>query len=76
MGTIRADVPVPRRMTPPQDPSAGEGPVRTALRPLRVAKAYAQGDDLRRLRIRRDELRKLIRRTTPIVVREGGSDGK
>ncbi len=56
-------------MTPPQDTS-GEGAVRTALRPLRVAKAYAQGDDLRRLRIRRDELRKLIRRTTPIVVRE------
>ncbi|MDO9355978.1 MAG: hypothetical protein Q7T55_19930, partial [Solirubrobacteraceae bacterium] len=56
-------------MTPSQEAS-GDGPVRTALRPLRVAKAYAQGDDLRRLRIRRDELRKLIRRTTPIVVRE------
>lgn len=56
-------------MTPP-DAQSGEGAVKAALRPLRVAKAYAQGDDLRRLRIRRDELRKLIRRTTPIVVRE------
>ncbi|MBJ7471358.1 MAG: FkbM family methyltransferase [Solirubrobacteraceae bacterium] len=41
-----------------------------ALRPLKVAKYYAEGDELRRLRMRRDELRKFIRRSTPIVVRE------
>lgn len=67
---MRRDVPPRRRMTPPSESTPGEGAIQAALRPLRVAKAYAQGDDLRRLRIRRDELRKLIRRSTPIVVRE------
>ncbi len=44
--------------------------INTALRPLKVAKHYAGADELTRLRIRRDELRKFIRRSTPIVVRE------
>ncbi len=42
----------------------------TALRPLKVAKHYVGSDELTRLRIRRDELRKFIRRSTPVVVRE------
>lgn len=58
-------------MTPPESTDPGvTGAVKAALRPLRVAKNYAGADDLKRLRIRRDELRKFIRRSTPIVVRE------
>jgi FkbM family methyltransferase len=44
--------------------------VRRALEPARYAKVYAQADDLKRLRIRRESLRKLIRPHAPIVVRE------
>jgi FkbM family methyltransferase len=66
------NVPAPRRrMTPPDADAPGvTGAVKAALRPLRVAKNYAGADERKRLRIRRDELRKLIRRSTPIVVRE------
>lgn len=59
---------VPRRMTSEQ--RSGSDLIGTALKPLKVAKHYATGDELRRLRMRRDELRKFIRRSTPIVVRE------
>ena len=55
-------------MTP--DARPGADLIGTALRPLKVAKHYVEGDDMRRLRMRRDELRKFIRRSTPIVVRE------
>ncbi|MEH3053610.1 MAG: FkbM family methyltransferase [Patulibacter minatonensis] len=58
-------------MTPPEaQPPGVAGAVRQALRPLRVARNYAGADERKRLRIRRDELRKVIRRSTPIVVRE------
>lgn len=63
------DVPARGRMTPPNG-NPGSDLLGAALRPLKVAKHYATGDELRRQRIRRDELRKFIRRTTPIVVRE------
>ncbi|MFT4035996.1 MAG: FkbM family methyltransferase [Patulibacter sp.] len=60
-----------RRMTTPESSGPGKGgAVNAALRPLRVAKNYAGADERKRLRIRRDELRKLIRRSAPIVVRE------
>lgn len=66
------DVPViTRRMTPSEStPKGARGAVRAAIYPLRVAKDYAGADDQKRLRIRRDNLRKLIRRNTPVVVRE------
>jgi FkbM family methyltransferase len=58
-------------MMPPESAEPGvAGAVKAALRPLRVAKNYAGGDELKRIRIRRDELRKVIRRSAPIVVRE------
>lgn len=47
------------------------GPLGAALHPLRMVRNYASADDLKKLRIRRDQLRRLIRRTgTQIVVRE------
>jgi FkbM family methyltransferase len=57
-------------MTPPSDAPAGEGVLKTALQPLRIANKYVRADDVQRTRIRREQLRKLIRRATPIVVRE------
>lgn len=47
------------------------GALGAALHPLRLAKNYATADELKKLRIRRDQLRRAIRRTgTRIVVRE------
>ncbi|MDQ8043771.1 MAG: FkbM family methyltransferase [Patulibacter sp.] len=56
-------------MTPPSG-APSEGALKTALQPLRIANRYARADEIQRIRIRREQLRKLIRRATPIVVRE------
>jgi FkbM family methyltransferase len=67
---MRAHVFPARRMTPPSESKSAGGALQKTLYPLRVVSAYAASDEHRRLRIRREQLRKLIRRSTPIVVRE------